>query len=196
MIANPHLLALGVMCFVTVALMVAEARGLLSQINVKRQHQKRAFQGQAVPVNVLVSGKGRRSPELLLIEDYFPPASNSRFRRLVEFPLRANRIVEMDYYGSCDHRRGMYILGPVRLQAFDSLGFFAREAIVDEFSELVVYPQAVDLSQSELLGEGTLAHVGLEMTRRAGHSEEFLGVREYRPGDPIRLVHWKLSARH
>ncbi|MCC6547548.1 DUF58 domain-containing protein [Candidatus Sumerlaeota bacterium] len=196
LVANPHLLALGAMCLVAIMLMILEAKGMLAQISVTRQHQPRAFQGQAVPVRLMVSCKGARSPELLLIEDYFPPASNSRFRKLVEYPLHANRLVEMDYYGPCDHRRGMYILGPVRLQAKDSLGFFSREVIIDEFSELLVYPQAVDLNEAELLGEGILAHVGLETTRRTGHSEEFLGVREYRAGDPTRLVHWKLSARH
>ncbi|HNM47323.1 MAG TPA: DUF58 domain-containing protein, partial [Candidatus Sumerlaeota bacterium] len=196
MIANPHLVALGVMCFMTMIAMLIEARSLLSQISVKRQHQPRAFQGQAVPVRVMVSCKGVLAPELLLIEDYFPPASNGRFLKLVAYPLGSDRVVEMNYYGACDHRRGLYTIGPLRLQACDSLGIFARETLVDEFMDLLVYPQAVDLNESELLGEGTLAHVGLEMTRRAGHSEEFLGVREYRTGDPTRLVHWKLSARH
>lgn len=196
MIANPHLVALGVMCFMTMIAMLIEARSLLSQINVTRQHQPRAFQGQAVPVRMMVSCKGVLAPELLLIEDYFPPASNGRFLKLVAYPLGSDRVVEMNYYGACDHRRGLYTIGPLRLQACDSLGIFARETLVDEFTDLLVYPQAVDLNESELLGEGTLAHVGLEMTRRAGHSEEFLGVREYRTGDPTRLVHWKLSARH
>src|SRR3954470_18538420 len=31
---------------------------------------------------------------------------------------------------------------------------------------------------------------------RRGQGPEYLGVREFRPGDPIRQVHWRLSARH
>ncbi|MEX0983434.1 MAG: DUF58 domain-containing protein, partial [Actinomycetota bacterium] len=29
-----------------------------------------------------------------------------------------------------------------------------------------------------------------------GHGPDYLGVREYRPGDPMRHVHWGLTARH
>jgi uncharacterized protein (DUF58 family) len=31
---------------------------------------------------------------------------------------------------------------------------------------------------------------------RRGPGPEYLGVREYRPGDPIRQIHWRLTARH
>jgi uncharacterized protein (DUF58 family) len=193
---NPLLMALGAMCLATVIYGFVQAWGLLDDAKLSRVHQPRAFQGQSVAVQLRVAGTGRREPELVLIEDHFPPSATSRIRRLVEHPLTRNRVVEISFQGGCDHRRGLYILGPVHLQAYDVLGFFPRELIIEEFSELIVYPQAVDLQQANLLGEGTLFHVGLEMTQRTGFSEEFLGVRDYRTGDPPRIVHWRLSARH
>src|SRR5438445_13416249 len=31
---------------------------------------------------------------------------------------------------------------------------------------------------------------------RAGSGTEMFGAREYRPGDPLRRIHWRSSARH
>ena len=38
--------------------------------------------------------------------------------------------------------------------------------------------------------------VGIRSAPRLGHGPDFLGVREYRPGDAMRHVHWGLTARH
>ncbi|CAN5374404.1 hypothetical protein BH09SUM1_BH09SUM1_02340 [soil metagenome] len=190
------LIAFGVAGVGALVIAFVQAYGLLSGVRVQRLHHPRAFQGSSVAVNLQVAGEDDRAPELLLVEDSFPPSSTSRIRRLVEHPLKKGNVIEINFVGSCDHRRGRYILGPVRLQAADGYGFFTRELIMESFTELLVYPLAVELRSTKLLGEGTLAHVGLEMSRRSGLSEEFAGVRDYRPGDPPRLVHWKSTARH
>lgn len=174
----------------------AEAARSLSNLDVRRHHHPRAFQGSTVNVSLTI-GEGRKTRgELVMVEDEFPPGNTHRIRRLVEYPLGGGRGIELAYQGSCDHRRGMYILGPVRMQTHDSMGFWRREVIIECFTRLLVYPEAVDLHSMELLGEGTLPNAGLEMTRRAGAGEEFLGLRAYRPGDPLRRIHWKTSARH
>ena len=44
--------------------------------------------------------------------------------------------------------------------------------------------------------EGSQASDGLATRDRAGHWGDLLGVRPYRRGDPLRRVHWGLTARH
>ena len=193
---NPLMVMLSAASLATILVSGLRVWGLLENVRVERDHHPRVFQGNSVAVSLRISGSERRTPELLLVEDSFPPSTTSRIRRLVEHPIGREFGVQFQYFGLCEHRRGLYILGPVRLQAADELGFFQRELFMEDFSELVIYPQAVDLHQLDLLGAGTLAHVGLETTRRTGASEEFLGVREYRPGDPISLVHWRSTAHH
>jgi uncharacterized protein (DUF58 family) len=147
-------------------------------------------------VALRVEGTGRgRGPELLLVEDTFPPSTTSRIRRLVGVPIGPGHGAELHYLARCDHRRGLYVLGPVRLHAADALGLFPRTDFAPCFSRLLVYPEAVDLTRTDLLGEGVLPHVGLEMTPRTGYSEEFVGVRAFQPGDPPRRVHWPSTAR-
>jgi len=132
----------------------------------------------------------------LLAEDYCPPAAASKIRRLIPAPLMPDVAQEIHYIATCDHRRGIYVLGPVRLEAFDALGFFRCEVSLELYTDLLVYPLAVDLDNFDVLADGTVAHVGLETTRRLGVSEEFVGIREYRQGDSPRYVHWRSTARH
>lgn len=193
---NPLVCGLAVWATVALAMSWFAARGLISNVHVQRSHSGRAFQGNSLGVTLRVQGLDQKAPEMVLVEDTFSPGGTWKFQKLLEDRLYQGVMEEVAYAGSCDHRRGMYVLGPVRLEAYDPFGFFRRELILDHFTELVVYPLAVELRQAQVLGEGTLAHVGLEIAHRTGASEEFLGVREYRPGDSPRIIHWRSSAHH
>ena len=64
-------------------------------------------------------------------------------------------------------------------------------------SETVVYPRTFDVAGLPPAAD-TDAEPGdgsESSTLHRGHGGEFWGVREYRPGDPARLVAWKRSAR-
>jgi uncharacterized protein (DUF58 family) len=193
---NPLLLQISAASFSAVALSFFQAFRTLRNVEVARSHHGRAFQGSEVAVSLRLHATEGTDSELVVVEDDFSPASAGRVRRLLENPLRRDDIIEINYFGSCDHRRGLYLIGPVKLRSQDAFGFFSREVTVDCLTRLVVYPLAVDLQHAKLLGEGILPHVGLEVKPRAGVSEEFLGVREYRHGDPPRFIHWKSTARH
>jgi len=90
----------------------------------------------------------------------------------------------------------VYTLGPLTLNCADPLGLFPRYKEVQLFSTLLVYPQAVPLQSFKVLSDGTLRQVGIETILTTGHSEEFVGVREYVRGDPPGMLHWKLSVHH
>lgn len=53
-------------------------------------------------------------------------------------------------------------------------------------------PASVDASTVRFVGR---ARAGNHVTARAGDGVEFAGVREYRPGDALRRVHWPVSSR-
>ncbi len=196
LLGNGVLLTMATLALGALAMGAWQSYGLLGGVTVRRLHPPRAFQGHSVGVALRLENTDRRAPELVLVEDRFPPSAAYRISRLLDTPLRRGRVSEVSFIGACDHRRGPYVLGPARVEAQDSLGLFTREVTVEEFTSLLVYPQAVTLGAHEVLGEGTLAHVGLETTQRAGVSEEFAGLREYQRGDSPRLIDWKSTARH
>jgi len=78
------------------------------------------------------------------------------------------------------------------LEASDPMGMYryrrrspdAEVALVlPRFTSLVAQPEVREL-------EASIA------APRAGSGTEMFGVREYRPGDPLRRIHWRSSARH
>jgi uncharacterized protein (DUF58 family) len=90
-------------------------------------------------------------------------------------------------------RRGVYDLGPIDLSVGD---LFARQAAIEERDHrtwFIVRPRTVGTSGIERPDQWG----GLERAKQ-GLSEDpsrFAGVRPYAPGDPLRRVHQRASAR-
>lgn len=83
--------------------------------------------------------------------------------------------------------RGVYRLETPDVSQRDPLGLVARQVSVDIDVEFVVYPRAYALAGgrlSRLLGETS-----------AAERQEFDRLRQYAPGDPLRNIHWKSSAK-
>jgi uncharacterized protein (DUF58 family) len=91
-------------------------------------------------------------------------------------------------------RRGLYTLGPVTLRAGDPFGVYRVELTVPGAQSLLVAPPVIPLPGIEIApggraGEGRLRRRALEQTASASH------VREYLPGDSLRRIHWRTTAR-
>jgi uncharacterized protein (DUF58 family) len=91
-------------------------------------------------------------------------------------------------------KRGFYPFGPVRLVSGDIWGLFRRSRILSQLDWLIVYPQVLPLEalgfpQKEPLGEKKATWRIFEDPSRA------VGIRDYRPEDGFRHIHWKASAR-
>jgi len=90
-------------------------------------------------------------------------------------------------------RRGVYELGPVDLTVGD---LFAREAARRELQDIarfLVRPRTVPteaVHRRDMIGGADHARFGL-----TEDPSRFAGIREYAPGDPLRRVHPRASAR-
>ena len=96
-------------------------------------------------------------------------------------------------YAAESHERGEFTLGPVELKGTDPLGMFQwrRRAAVP--LRVIVYPAVhpVPLSTSTGLPAGNV-----RVTNKIYEDvTNFRSVREYVPGDEMRRVNWKVSAR-
>jgi uncharacterized protein (DUF58 family) len=85
----------------------------------------------------------------------------------------------------------------VRLQHADGFGLikYIRKAQSERQDTITVLPKRYPLPHISLAGNSQYQPYGVAMVGSVGQSEEFVGLREYRPGDPIRHIHWKSSAR-
>lgn len=90
-------------------------------------------------------------------------------------------------------RRGVFRLGPHKLRFADPFGLFDVEIRSDATDILLIYPRVVHLPEFEL-PHGTAG----ESRRRRRPLRGALpsaSVVEYRPGDSLRHIHWRSTAR-
>jgi uncharacterized protein (DUF58 family) len=107
-------------------------------------------------------------------------------------PGAADRVVLR--YTARARRRGAYLLGPLRVTRTDPFGLARGGYLAGESKMLLVTPRVAPLSRGaadEARGEGSEP----ELVRHSIPSLDEVIPREYRPGDPLRRVQWRATAR-
>ena len=90
-------------------------------------------------------------------------------------------------------RRGVIPVGPATTRRGDPLGMLSRDVEWTDVVEILVRPPMVPL---ESLGAGLLRDLEGVSTDAVSHSDlAFHALREYVPGDDLRHVHWRSSAK-
>ena len=91
-------------------------------------------------------------------------------------------------------RWGAYSLGRVFLRAHDPFGFATWEWVTDERRALKVYPRE-EAVRALLRPLETQVFSGNHVARQKGEGIEFADLRPFMPGDRVRRVNWRASAR-
>ena len=91
-------------------------------------------------------------------------------------------------------RRGYYPFPSLNMTSGDPFGFYARSAVMPPDEPVLVYPSLIPLSE---IGIPCLYPAGDERTQSRTFPDptRIIGVRDYRPHDVLRSIHWKASAR-
>ncbi len=92
-------------------------------------------------------------------------------------------------------RRGVVRLAGCRVERDDIFGLWKRTVVVPAEEKLVVLPPIYPIHLPEFCGKRRYQQGGIVAAHKVGDSEEFMQVREYRPGDPLKRIHWPSSAR-
>ena len=90
--------------------------------------------------------------------------------------------------------RGYFPIGPVTLRSADAFGFFQQREQLPEVAHITVYPAIADLDRilvpaRHLFGEQRIQRPIITDPMRT------IGIRDYRPEDSFRHIHWKATAR-
>jgi len=91
-------------------------------------------------------------------------------------------------------RWGGYAVGGFLVRGRDRFGFFVFELPVVNVLPLRVYPRP-ELLKAILRPLQVQAHAGNEVSRLRGDGIEFADVRAFLPGDRVRHINWRVSAR-
>ena len=91
-------------------------------------------------------------------------------------------------------RRGVLHLPPLRVRTSQPFGVVEVEQELGAGCEIVVLPSVGQLRRA--LRDRLDAWLSELIPTTADGSDEIDCLRDYRPGDPLRAVHWRASARH
>ncbi len=90
--------------------------------------------------------------------------------------------------------RGYYRLGPARITTGDIFGFFPVETVSEKTDPIIIYPRLYTLPELGLPAERPFGEIK-GRDRIFEDPSRIAGIRDYRPGDPMRRIDWKASAR-
>ena len=82
------------------------------------------------------------------------------------------------------------------LDVYDPFGLFCRALPESEETVILYQPDTFQIDTEIMYGESlSLDSDMFSMTKPGSDSSEVFAIREYRPGDRIRQIHWKLSEK-
>lgn len=108
--------------------------------------------------------------------------------------VSAGKIVDWHYILQVK-ARGDFSIGPIRLRGGDFFGLFPKELILPCNINVLVYPRILPLSNVNFLMRAVLGETAAPRNIYEDVSR-IAGIRDYRPEDPFKFIHWKATAAH
>jgi uncharacterized protein (DUF58 family) len=198
---------LGITLFVWFALewMIFQTRSLaaVSRLRVSRRilqggrEVPMVWAGIEIEVRVKVENPGPVGVPFAIIEDRTAVATQlleGSTRLFTE--LRPGESVDIVYKLKAP-APGLLRFEGIRVRVADLQGFFYRRVFLRDAIEYLVLPPLTNAEgrQRALKQFNTLPAPGIHRLRRPGSGDELHDLRDYRPGDPPKMIAWKPSAR-
>lgn len=165
-------------------------RRMLCGVEVERRAPAEAFQGDEVPIELVVRNGSRGLRLSLAVDDphvalarMFVPSLAPGERVLIGTARRASR-------------RGVQESTEVRLSSSAPFGVGEARRPLPAAGRTIVFPAVARLGRVPIVDDVPSIVHPVRSAPRRGAGPEYLGIREYRTGDSMRHVHWPSTARH
>ena len=172
------------------------ASGVLSELCLRhlvvtRKTPPAIHAGAPYLMGIALSNRKRRLPSFSVeVEDLV--AGRPLDKRCYFLKLPAGRTQETAYRHQLA-QRGRHQLTGFRLSTKFPFGLIQKSRDVSDPQELLIYPALVRVPEALL--RGFPATHGLGHQKWRSRSGDFIGLRDYRPGDDPRDIHWRSTAR-
>ena len=148
----------------------------LHDLTLRSLHAGHGFCGARLPLQLAFAGVRRSRPGLTIaVDDLEQPC-----------PLQPG--AERAHVTMPTEWRGWVEVPRMRISSTLPFGLFRAWSWITPAQRVLVYPRILAERQPSTRND--------DPSERIAGGDEFADLREYRPGDPIRHVAWKASARH
>lgn len=173
----------------------AVGRVLMRGLACRRSPVPACGEGERTTVTLTVENTGRLPKMFLRVADKLPPSLRvvGDAAPLI-LHLGAGESDDISYTVEAE-KRGAYSLGPTLVSSTDPLGFYPHVQTIASASEMLVYPVVLALRRMAAASGGAWGQREQDSTLARGGGLDFHGVRDYQPGDELRRVHWRTTAR-
>jgi uncharacterized protein (DUF58 family) len=113
----------------------------------------------------------------------------------VFFPTIAAGETKLGWYDGRLTRRGVYRFGPLCVTSRFPLGLVRHTLVIDDCRSLIVHPKLGTLERDLAKEVREDSGSNQRRARRGIQQSDFYGLRDWRSGDSLRLIHWRTSAR-
>lgn len=174
---------------------------MLRRVKPVRRLPVHIFAGQTLPIDYVLDNSSRKSAvlALTLLDEWMPidpvPGSVS-FRPKVFFPRVGGGLKDRIRWQCQAPARGRYRASAITLVTRFPFGLMERSSTISDVDNLIIYPRVGHLTR-----RWQLVHRQSSQTRRGQKQDrsaqqlEYHGLRDYRPDDSPRWIHWRTSAR-
>jgi uncharacterized protein (DUF58 family) len=90
---------------------------------------------------------------------------------------------------------GIYTIGPVRILQRGASGAVASVDMALKGIELAIFPKREHIRRGEIRPSRTRVWMGNTPSKNRGVEGDFHSIRKYQPGDSLKAINWKASAR-
>ncbi len=164
---------------------------ILGALEAEREpRHARVAEGVPVTIRLTVRNPASKGLPSILIRDEAPPRARPE-EAVYQGVLPPQSGATATY--TIRPAPGLIRIRRLSVEAHDPLGLYATSRVIDLVSTIQVYPAPYPPSL-ERPGAG-LGLVEATFSHRRGWGAEFYSLREYVPGDDVRLVAWLPSAR-
>lgn len=188
-------LFMGISFLITMVVFFFMVKVQSENLNLSRLIPKRGTEYKTLASKIIITN---HSPFPLLDYQIYDNFNGNQEGRLSLTPYKkvapgSRRIIKMDW--ATDGGMGEKSFKDLVLELRDPLDLFCFQILEDKEQVLPIYPHFEEIPNLPVEFNENSFHYGEMDVQKRGESINFMGIRDYRKGDPVKRINWRQTAR-
>ncbi|MEQ1875329.1 MAG: DUF58 domain-containing protein [Bdellovibrionia bacterium] len=181
---------------VFLAITYFRTKKIAESLSLIREAPKTSYEKSSFTVKYEIRNQSSFEITNLVFLDLFTGSNDPSDVVVADVPIRKRSTFKFSRKRVCDGGMGEHIFGPMKVKLTDPLGFFYFYITEDEGAMTKVLPLIQPIPELPVHGSTSSTSYGIYDVPERGMSVNFLSLREYKPGDPLKQISWRLSLKH